>query len=172
MAAAKRKTRKPAQRGLTRAQVRGMVVSSSKTKTVRRRRRRTMADGITSQLKPVVMAAAGGVAAGFVKSKLTLSPVPKINAMIHVGIGLAVGAFAASKGQAAIGFGFAGAAIAANLGTIVPGLADGTLADYGLMDAGTMSDHVTLMEGGKYLYKGIAYNNDGTTAPQYAQPRY
>ena len=124
MATRKKPRRKsPVQRGLSRTQIRGMITGGSKKSPLRRRRRKSLSDGVVSQAKPAVMAAAGGVAAGFIASKLKLSPNPKTNSLIHVGVGILGGMFAASKGQAAVGFGFAGAMVALNIGNVVPGLA-------------------------------------------------
>jgi hypothetical protein len=106
--------------------------STAVAKPIKRRRirRKNMSDKITSNLMPLGVAAATATAAAVLSNKFDIMPDNvKLNAGLKIAAGLVAGAYFASMGNAPVGFGMACGFAAANIGQVVPQLANGTMAD-------------------------------------------
>jgi hypothetical protein len=99
-------------------------------KTRRRPRRKPLADKMSANIMPLVIATAAATGSAILSNKFDVLPAkPRENALIKIAAGLAGGAYFLSQGNAPIGFGWACGLVAANIGQVVPQLAEGTMAD-------------------------------------------
>jgi len=148
----------------------------------RRRRTRSVSDNPAKSVMPILYAFVGGIVGYMGAKKVALTSNAKTNAMIGIGAGGGAAMLAARSGYASAGLGIAAGAAVACLPTLVPQLADMTLADTTMADwvNGTVGDRtladIYMDEGGNAMQlrngeygQGLYYINGGGFAPDYVQ---